>query len=287
MTEIIQGFFVDLVNSTVDAFDKQLMTSFESVLRVETLAGGNTVLSSGSIEKIYQYIYLFVSALIVLKFLYKGFTIYVLWRDGDADSSPQDMLIGAIQAIVVIIAFPTIYNIMANVTSEFASTIMSLIRLPSSGPSSAGGTGVGEAFALIPLVGMGLTDIIILLIYLILFAVLYVKLLQRGFELLILRLGVPFACIGLLDSDYGVWKSYIQVLLKTLFTSVIQLVAMSVSLTMVATGHIIIGIVLVSVAFSAPNILQQFMVPTGRGGVVNKIYAGSMAVRAVRGLAGR
>lgn len=286
MTEIIQGFFADLVNSTVDFFNSQMMATFESVLRVETLAEGSTVLSEDVVASVYQYIHAFAAALIVLKFLYKGFTIYILWRDGDADSSPQDMLVGSIQAIVTVIAFPMIYNIISKVTVEFTNTILSLIRLPGGGQTISGG-GAGEALALIPIVGMTLANIVVVLIYLVLFAVLYVKLLQRGFELLILRLGIPFACMGLLDSDYGVWRSYIQVLFKTLFTSVIQLVTLSVSLTMVATGHIIIGIVLISVAFSAPLILQQVLVPTSRGGgVVNKIYTGSMTVRAIRGLMG-
>lgn len=278
--DLIKGFFVDALTEAGATFNEQLLGTLESMLRIETLPATSGLLTVTVVEKVYQYIYTFAIALVVLKFLFKGFQIYVLWRDGDADSSPQDMLVGAVQATVVIVVFPFLYEIMADITMEFTRGILSLLSVS---PDSEIGITMG-----INLLTLGLAELIIEIIYLILFAVLYVKLIQRGFELLILRLGVPFACLGLIDSDFGIWKSYMQIFYKTLFTSAIQIVLLSLSMPVVELGHPIIGIAIISTAFAAPNILQQFMVPTGRGGgLTNKIYTGTMAVRAIRGLAGR
>lgn len=280
MMDLIKGFFVDALTEAGATFNEQLLGTLESMLRIETLPATSGLLTVTVVEKVYQYIYTFAIALVVLKFLFKGFQIYVLWRDGDADSSPQDMLVGAVQATVVIVVFPFLYEIMADITMEFTRGILSLLSVS---PDSEIGITMG-----INLLTLGLAELIIEIIYLILFAVLYVKLIQRGFELLILRLGVPFACLGLIDSDFGIWKSYMQIFYKTLFTSAIQIVLLSLSMPVVELGHPIIGIAIISTAFAAPNILQQFMVPTGRGGgLTNKIYTGTMAVRAIRGLAGR
>lgn len=276
----MKGFVGDVLSDGISWLNEHLLSTLSGVLKVEDLmASKGTVITPDFVERVYQYVYTFAAALVVLKFLYKGFTIYILWRDGDADSSPQDMLIGAIQAAVVMVAFPFLYNYMANITQEFADGLMAFL-----GFSIDNGVGLE---ALVESVLVSIVEGVVMLIYLILFAVMYIKLIQRGFELLILRLGVPFACIGMIDSDYGVWKSYIQVFFKTLFTSVIQIFLLSMSMLLVSVGHIIIGIAVIGAAFSAPNIMQQFMVPSGRGGGIgSKIYTTSMAVRAIRGIAG-
>ena len=50
--------------------------------------------------------------------------------------------------------------------------------------------------------------IIFLLIFAIAVFVLWIRLIGRGFEILVLRIGVPFASLGLLDSDMGAFKGY-------------------------------------------------------------------------------
>lgn len=134
--------------------------------------------------------------------------------------------------------------------------------------------------------------LILLLIFTVLTLVLNVKMIARGFELLVLRVGVPIACVGLVDSDLGVFKGYMQILYKTMFTSIIQIVLMSLAFR-VAAGmklpHLLFGIALVATAFSTPVIMQQVLVPTGRGGggLTSKVYTASMAARAIRGLVGK
>lgn len=278
MTDIIKEMLVDVSNETGEWLGDMLLDTLDSMLRIETLmAEKGGILTASVVEGMYQYIYSLVVSLLVLKFLFKGFSIYILWRDGDADSSPQSMLIGALQAVITVIAFPYLYDIMADVTAEFCQRLMSFL-------------GFSEESDMTRAVIMNvlrIPELILYVVYLILFFVLYIKLIQRGFELLILRLGVPFACMGLIDSDSGIFKSYMQVFVKTMFTSVIQLVLLKLSVPMMELAHYIIGVAIISTAFAAPLIMQQFMIPTGRGGgLTQKIYTGSMAIRAVSLLRG-
>lgn len=119
------------------------------------------------------------------------------------------------------------------------------------------------------------------------------KLLQRGIELLILRLGVPIACIGLLDSDYGLFQGYMQLIFRTLFASVLQICLFSISLKLVVDADlfsVLLSIAFLYTAYSGPSLLQQILIPGGRGGVSSAIHAGSSGVhlaKSIRSLIGK
>ena len=44
------------------------------------------------------------------------------------------------------------------------------------------------------------------LVFVIVYFILYFQFLMRGLEILILRVGMPLACVGLIDNDKGVFK---------------------------------------------------------------------------------
>lgn len=190
---------------------------------------------------------------------------------------------GSIQAAVVMVGFPVVYDKMANVTTWFAEGIVSRFGIAS-----------GEDLLFNPVtVTAGLFVLILLIVYVVLALGVAIMLLRRSFDLLVLRLGIPIATIGLVDSDGGVFKVYFQTLLRALFTSVIQIVLFSISVRLLVGGimsfnNILFAIATVASAFNSPALMQQILIPTGRGGgVVNKIYTGSMAVRSIRGLIGK
>lgn len=283
MSDILTPFFAELLNSAAEQFNSVLVWMLDTMLHAETLLSGVVgSISVSGVDNVYTFIYRFAYALMILKFLFRGFQIYILWRDGDADSSPQDMLIGAVEAVAVMTLFPVLYDAMAEATSWFAAGIMDSFGLSTSG---------GLSFSFGNLEAAGLVLVLILLIYLILTLVLCVKLIQRGFELLVLRLGVPIACLGLIDSDMGLFKGYMQTIYKTLFTSVIQITLLSLSLRVVSAPSLlnaVYAIAIISTAFATPVIMQQLLVPPGHGGgVTNKIYTASMAMNAIKGLAGK
>ena len=58
--------------------------------------------------------------------------------------------------------------------------------------------------------GLNVFGAFLYLIIAIQLTLLYFQFLTRGFEMLILRLGIPFASIGLLNANQGAFKGYIQ-----------------------------------------------------------------------------
>ena len=279
MFGIFKEFISDVINEAIAWFSDMLSGALAHMLHIEKLMAENGgALTAGDLTNMYNYIYTMAMSLVILKFLFKGFSIYILWRDGDADSSPQSMLVGAAQAVVVAVAFPALYDIMASVTLTFASTLMGYI-------------GIGEAklgmLSSLHFATNGIIELSFVLVYLVMYAFMYIKLLSRGFELLILRLGVPFACTGLIDSDLGIFKSYMQIFWKAMFTSVIQVSLLSFSVSIVVSGHVIIGIAAIVTAFATPAMMQQILLAVGRGGgVTQKVYAASAGVRALGMLKG-
>ena len=118
--------------------------------------------------------------------------------------------------------------------------------------------------------------------------IMWITLIKRGIELLILRLGVPFAAVGLIDSDMGAFKGYMQIFLKAAFTTVIQVGLLSWAFRVAGTfefANLMIAIAIISAAFATPLMMQQFLVATGgNGGVTQKVYSAGMAARAIRSL---
>lgn len=279
MDGIILDFLNKLLSSAYASFDTLMSNMLENLLYIEKLF--SSALSIESITTVYNYIYVFCCCLVALKFLTKGFKIYILWRDGDADSSIQDMLIGVAQSVVVMVGFPYFYGLIADITRTLSNGIMDNF-----GFVSLSMTDMKQLFN----PQTGLFEAIILLIYAIMLLVLYIKLIQRGVELLVLRLGVPFACLGLLDSDFGVFKSYMQALIKTLFTVIIQITLFSLSIrlmTRISVLNILCGIAVVTTAFQTPMLLQSFLVPAGSTNIMNKISSGARIASTAKSLIGK
>lgn len=285
MTSIFSSFLGDLLNDAFSDFDGVMLWILNGMLYVEKLTDTavSSIVTTSVISGLYQFIYAFAGGLLLLKFLFKGFEIYILWRDGDPDNSPQDMLIGGIEGTAVTLCFPYLYDIMAGATVYFATGIMDRLGL------SAGTTSVAP-FDVLGFTGKTLFLLILLVVYLVLLVYMLIKLIQRGFELLILRLGVPIACMGLIDSDKGLFKGYMQTFFKTMFTSVIQINMMSLSLRVIVTPsflNVISGIAIIATALGAPLLMQQMLIPTGGGGLGQKIYSAGMAVSSIRHILGR
>lgn len=283
MNDILYGFFNVFLNDLVN-FVNGLLTDLTSyIMHIETLsiAISNGVLSKSIINNVYLYISGVAVTLVILKFLWKGFQIYILWRDGDAETSPLDLVIGSVQAVIAAIAFPYLYEILAKATIYLTNGIL----------SSFGATTITNNFAdlMTAAAGSSITAIF-LVIYFIVFLVFYIKLLARGFEMLILRIGIPIACLGLVDSDKGVFKGYIQILFKSVVTTIIQMLLMSLSLRFIFFGSFMAYLsaaALMMQAFSTPALLQQILAGQGRGGIGQKVSSGVHMAVNLRKLVGK
>ena len=206
-------------------------------------------------------------SLIILKFLKKGFECYVLWTDGDADSKPILVLTRFAQAIIISICFPILYTFMAEVTEELTNQILNIV-----------GTDTNYDWQnwVNNILSLGLVNAIFGLIFIICYFMLYFQFLMRGLEILILRVGVPFACVGLLDNDKGVFKPYMNKFFQSMFASMIQIglckLGIGLMLNIGVNINIFWGIACLVLAIKTPRFLAEFLIPTSSGGLVNNIY---------------
>lgn len=206
-------------------------------------------------------------SLIILKFLKKGFECYILWTDGDADSKPILILTRFAQAVIIAICFPVLYTFMAEITEEITTEILSIV-----GADTSYDWQVWVDY----IISLGLVTSIFGLIFIICYFLLYFQFLMRGLEILILRIGMPFACVGLLDNDKGVFKTYMNKFFQSMFACIIQLALCKLGIgLMLNTGinmNMFWGIACLVLAIKTPRFLSEFLIPTTGGGFINNIY---------------
>lgn len=277
----INYFLSGIVNNAFKLVDRLMLNFLSGVFHAENFVnpGETTVLTLDMLRNIYAFLYAFTCGLVTLKFLFKGFQIYILWRNGDADASPRDMVTGVAEAAVVMVAFPYLYERAVDVCSYLADGIMG--RMGMAKELSGGLSGVVTFLA--EDAGGLLLTVVFALIFIICVFILWIKLMVQGLELLVMRLGLPLATLGLIDSDMALFKNYMQIFIKTALTVIIQVALMSISFRVIMTFqflNVFAAIALISTALSTPRLMQQFLAPQGAGGgAMQKAHSAAMVVR--------
>ena len=206
--------------------------------------------------------YGFGISLIILKFLKKAFDIYVLWTDGDPDADPFLLLTNFVRAVGTALIFQWLYQIFVDICRDITDQIMSAI--------SQGTSPTIEWVNAIT--SMGIVPAIAGLIFLICYLILLFSFMARGIEMMVMKIGVPLACVGLLDNDKGVFRAYINQFVKAFITTIVQIMLVKIGLslmlnaTMLSSQNIMWGIACMMAAMSMPKILREFLVPTGGDG---------------------
>ena len=227
----------------------------------------DTLLGTNGVSGIFDIFFAFGVSLIILKFLKKGFERYILWTEGDADTEPILLLTGFLKAMAVAICFPTMYDWLVEVISDLSSQLITIISNDMATDFSAIITGISTA---------GIFTGIISLIFFICFFILYIQFLTRGLEILILRVGVPLACVGLMDNDNGVFRTYIQKFFQSTLAVLVQIVLAKLGVALMLNAHVFWGLAALLLALRTPKFLQEFIIISGGqggGGVMNKIYS--------------
>ena len=194
MEYILVLLIVALLNGAIAYIDTLLTNIVPLTLYADqymtTLAGVNIV------EELFNILFGFGVSLIILKFLKKGFETYVIWTDGDADEEPISLLTNFFKAMAVAICFPTIYGLLGQIVEELTNELLVAIGATTAYDWAAWVSGISS---------LGLVTAIFGLVFIICYFILYFQFLMRGLEIMILRIGVPLACVGLLDNDKGVF----------------------------------------------------------------------------------
>jgi len=227
----------------------------------------DTLLGTSGISGIFDIFFAFGISLIILKFLKKGFERYILWTEGDADTEPIILLTGFFKALAVGICFPTLYGWLAEIVSDLSNELITMISKDMATDFGSIITGITSA---------GIFTGIVSIIFFICFFMLYIQFLTRGLEILILRIGLPLACVGLMDNDNGIFRSYIQKFFQSTMAVLVQIVLAKLGVALMLNTHVFWGLAALLLALRTPKFLQEFLIVSGGqggGGMMNKVYS--------------
>ena len=266
MEIILVLLIVAVLNGAVSFIDSMLADLVPMTLHADqymTAAGGGSM-----VDVLFEILLGFGVSLIILKFLKKGFECYVMWTDGDPDSEPIQLIIRFVQAIAVAVCFPVMYGWLADITEKLTNQLITAIGASTNYDWQAWVNGLSSA---------GLVTAIFGLVFVICYFILYFQFLMRGVEIMILRIGLPLACTGLLDNDKGVFKTYLTKFFQSTVAVMVQISLCKLGVGMMMNVGINLnvfwGIACLVLAIKTPRFLSEFMVPTGGGGgMVNNIY---------------
>ena len=277
MEIILVLLIVAVLNGAVAFIDEMLSDLVPMTLNADQYmiaAGGGSMVSV-----LFDILLGFGVSLIILKFLKKGFETYVMWTDGDPDVEPTQLVIRFIQAIAVAVCFPVLYGWLAEITQNLTDELMSAIGAATNYDWQAWVNGISS---------LGLVTAIFGLIFVVCYFVLYFQFLMRGLEIMILRIGLPLACVGLLDNDKGVFKTYINKFFQSTLAVVVQICLCKLGVGMMMNVginmNIFWGIACIVLAIKTPRFLSEFMVPTGGAGMINNVYHSVRLVGMAKGM---
>ena len=267
---------VELIESFIGGSEATLNSLFKSmvnlVFHIERELS-NLKLADGSFinfNKIYETIFSFAIYILIIVFISKAIKIYFMMREGDAEENPIQLMIGMIKAVIIMICFKEIYNIFVGIVQEFLNGILSNMTVQ--------GTNLAEI--LTGNMGGGIFTAVACLVLLIVWLILICQFIMKGIEILVMRLGIPFASIGLLNSDNGVFTEYVRDFLLTAFTLVVQLGLLKLSILALVNGHLIYGIAIAIVSVNTPMMLGKFMIRPN-GSLINSMGNTARSIRAL------
>lgn len=263
---MIDGMLGDLVPMSLYA-DKYMLAT----------EGGSMV------DVLFEIVLGFGVSLIILVFLKKGFECYVMWTDGNPDIEPVNLIIRFMQAIVVAVSFPVLYSWLAEITENLTDELMEAISQSTNYSWQVWVNGITS---------LGLVTAIFGLIFVICYFLLYFQFLMRGLELMILRIGMPLACVGLLDNEKKLFSEYSKMFIKSMLTVMIQIclckLGVGMMLNVGVNMNIFWGIACMVLAIKTPAFIQQFLMSSGggAGGAINNVYHSVRLVQLAKGLKG-
>ena len=251
LVELIQNFISGSESTLNSIFNSMLNLVFFIERELMYIPQGS-ILPQAKIDfnAIYQVVFNFATYLLVIVFIAKAVKTYFMMREGDNEQNPIQLVIGMLKAVIVMICFKEIYTIGVGIVSEFLNSILNVMPIQN--------TNLAEALS--SNIQGGIITAVASLVLLICWLLLICQFIMKGIELLVMRIGIPFASIGLLNSDGGVFPDYVRSFLMTAFTLVIQLALLNVSIITLLTNKLIYGIAIAVVAVNTPMIMSKYMI---------------------------
>lgn len=251
LVELIQNFISGSESTLNSIFNSMLNLVFFIERELMYIPEGD-IMPQAKIDfnAIYQVVFNFATYLLVIVFIAKAVKTYFMMREGDNEQNPIQLVIGMLKAVIVMICFKEIYTIGVGIVAEFLNSILNVMPIQN--------TNLAEALS--SNIQGGIFTAVACLVLLICWLLLICQFIMKGIELLVMRIGIPFASIGLLNSDGGVFPDYVRSFFMTAFTLVIQLALLNVSIITLLTNKLIYGIAIAVVAVNTPMIMSKYMI---------------------------
>ncbi len=260
MFGFLENLFAGIISFFIEHFlvivkDGLILNSLHNIFYFENFLGINNQV----LNNIYLFFAVVSISLLSLKLLNKYISIYILETSGDATSSPFDYLKGYIKGIIVILSFTVIYKWFGDISLDIIENMIAYL---------------GDLTPDIYISG-SLLSLIFTLIYVIFAIILYIHILMSGVRLLVLRLGIPFATTGLIDSDNGTFDIVIKKFFQTSLTILVQLGLLQLSMfpimNMTGVTTVIGAIAVLGYSISVSNDLRDILIGSAsQNGLVGK-----------------
>lgn len=283
--ELFKSFLTSMLTEIIGSWLHELEAAFGDIIQtafyIEKLPGLTAnLITSDTIRHAVNTLYRTALGLVTLKLLWKGWKVYVLNRDGDAETSPNTILINSVYALGTAFAFPVLYDISIQIAIGACKSVLRMF------PGINTDHHISAIIALLtPWLNsqVSLFLILLVLVFIVIFVILAIQMVFRGVEMFFYRLGVPFAVVGLVDSDGGVWKTYIHLYFQQLGTIMIQYCCICLGLRLAASitvPSMIAAIAFLIGAFSTPKLLRTVLSSGGGSGGSQVISVAVMAAKA-------
>lgn len=248
--EAIKNFFLDIFNKLSDA------TSIDGMfLRNVIYPEKNITILDGIYKNLSRYIKSIAYSIVILYTLWYGFKIYILWKDGNPEESPKELIVRIFIVIALIATSDELLNIASTLMSSIINNILNITS--TSGEPDSILDGLLTAFNPIAW--------IFSIIYYFNYWKLMLGTLKMGIELYVLRLGFPLACINNINSHSNTWSAFVTTLIKNYLGICINVLLMGIGVRIKdSLSGGIMGLLwacaFLSLANNSKELLSQFII---------------------------
>ena len=129
----MESILTGLITSIIGGADNVINSAFNGLIDMcfnaenyITSNFGSTVIDFSQLKAL---ILSLAVSLIVLKFLKKGFDMYILWTDGEADTPPLTYIVYFIRAIVTAVSFSILYDWVISIAKSVGESILTAMNM--------------------------------------------------------------------------------------------------------------------------------------------------------------
>lgn len=259
MTDQIIGLIKDFISSSAGTLSSFFEDLFYYVFYIEEQLGDI------DFNGIYKTIYAWALIILIIMFVKKMIQTYFLFKSGEEDQSPVRVIVGLLEAVIIMITFGWIYTYVIKIGYSLYKQILDAVGIQGfdvNDLTDAASNGLFAAVCSIIIAGQLLG--------------VFWQLLKRGLEILILRCTMPFFCIGLLNANAGAFGVVMKKFMQNFFTVIMQLILLFIAMKLCSNEQYIYTIAVLMLAIAPQQFLQEFMAGIAGMGI------GAMASKALQ-----